>query len=99
MNILSKQDYYIGFRPENLEIEEIFKGSKDDAFNIELNVNRVEFLGNDTLIYCSSDLTDEVITSKIISNEKLNIQAGNKYKFFVDNKSIFKYSKDTEKLI
>ena len=99
MNILSKQDYYIGFRPENLEIEEIFKGSKDDAFKIELNVNRVEFLGNDTLIYCSSDLTDEVITSKIISNEKLNIQAGNKYKFFVDNKSIFKYSKDTEKLI
>ena len=96
---LSKQDYYIGFRPENLEIEEIFKGSKDNAFNIELYVNRVEFLGNDTLIYCSSDLTDEVITSKIISNEKLNIQAGNKYKFFVDNKSIFKYSKDTEKLI
>ena len=40
-----------------------------------------------------------VITSKIISDEKLNIQAGNKYKFFVDNKSIFKYSKDTEKLI
>ena len=99
MNILSKQDYYIGFRPENLEIEETFKGSKDDAFKIELNVNRVEFLGNDTLIYCSSALTDEVITSKIISNEKLNIQAGNKYKFFVDNKSIFKYSKDTEKLI
>ena len=98
MNILSKQDYYIGFRPENLEIEEIFKGSKDDAFNIELNVNRVEFLGNDTLIYCSSDLTDEN-NFKIISNEKLNIQAGNKYKFFVDNKSIFKYSKDTEKLI
>ena len=30
MNILSKQYYYIGFRPENLEIEEIFKGSKDD---------------------------------------------------------------------
>jgi multiple sugar transport system ATP-binding protein len=84
MNILAKQDHYIGFRPENLEIEETFKGSKDDAFKIELNVNRVEFLGNDTLIYCSSDL---------------NIEAGKKYKFFVDNKSIFKYSKDTEKLI
>ena len=72
--------------------------------SIDLNSEKNQLISMDgTKFNLSSknalDLTDEVITSKIISNEKLNIEAGKKYKFFVDNKSIFKYSKDTEKLI
>ena len=51
MNIIDKDNLYLGFRPENLEPEQIFKYSKDDSFKLELHVNRVEFLGNDTLIY------------------------------------------------
>ena len=99
MNIIEKDNLYIGFRPENLEPEELFKGSKDSAFKLNINVNRVEFLGNDTLIYCSSELTNEIVTAKIISDENLNIHAGKNYTFFVDQKSIFKYSKDTEQLV
>ena len=61
-------------------------------------MKRIEFLGNDTLIYCQSDLTQDIITSKIISDNNLKMKSGNKYKFYVENQNIFKYSKDTESL-
>ncbi len=99
MNIIDKDNLYVGFRPENLEPENIFKGIKDNSFKLDLNVNRIEFLGNDTLIYCSSELTNEIITSKIISNENLNMSEGKRYNFYVESKNIFKYSKETEELV
>ncbi len=99
MNVIDKDNLFIGFRPENLEPEEIFKASKDNSFKLELHVNRIEFLGNDTLIYCSSDLTNEVITSKIISTDNLNMIEGKKYNFYVESKNIFKYSRETKDLV
>ncbi len=99
MNIIDFKENLVGFRPENLEPEEKFKGSKDNSFKIDLEVKRVEFLGNDTLIYCQSDLTQDIITSKVISDNSLKINSGNKYKFYVQNHNIFKYRKDTESLI
>ena len=99
MNIIDKDNLYLGFRPENLEPEQIFKYSKDDSFQLELHVNRVEFLGNDTLIYCSSDLTNEVITAKIVSNDNLNLIEGKKYNFYVQSNNVFKYSKETKDLV
>ena len=99
MNIIDKDNLYLGFRPENLEPEQIFKYSKDDSFKLELRVNRVEFLGNDTLIYCSSDLTNEVITAKIISNDNLNMIEGKNYNFYVQSNNLFKYSKETKDLV
>ena len=99
MNIIDKDNLYLGFRPENLEPEQIFKYSKDDSFKLELRVNRVEFLGNDTLIYCSSDLTNEVITAKIVSNDNLNLIEGKKYNFYVQSNNVFKYSKETKDLV
>ena len=99
MNIIDKDNLYLGFRPENLEPEQIFKYSKDDSFKLELHVNRVEFLGNDTLIYCSSDLTNEVITAKIVSNDNLNLIEGKKYNFYVQSNNVFKYSKETKDLV
>ena len=99
MNVIDKDNLFIGFRPENLEPEEIFKASKDNSFKLELHVNRIEFLGNDTLIYCSSDLTNEVITSKIISTDNLNMTEGKKYNFYVESNNIFKYSKETKDLV
>ena len=99
MNIIDKDNLYLGFRPENLEPEQIFKYSKDDSFKLELRVNRVEFLGNDTLIYCSSDLTNEVITAKIVSNDNLNLIEGKKYSFYVQSNNVFKYSKETKDLV
>ena len=99
MNIIDKDNLYLGFRPENLEPEQIFKYSKDDSFKLELRVNRVEFLGNDTLIYCSSDLTNEVITAKIISNDNLNLIEGKSYNFYVQSNNVFKYSKETKDLV
>lgn len=99
MNIIDFEDSLVGFRPENLEPEERFNGNKDSSFKIDLEVKRVEFLGNDTLIYCQSDLTQDIITSKIISDNTLKMKSGNKYKFYVKNNNIFKYAKDTESLI
>ena len=99
MNIIDKDNLYLGFRPENLEPEQIFKYSKDESFKLELHVNRVEFLGNDTLIYCSSDLTNEVITAKIVSNDNLNLIEGKKYNFYVQSNNVFKYSKETKDLV
>ena len=99
MNIIDKDNLFLGFRPENLEPEQIFKYSKDDSFKLELRVNRVEFLGNDTLIYCSSDLTNEVITAKIISNDNLNMIEGKNYNFYVQSNNLFKYSKETKDLV
>ncbi len=99
MNIIDKDNLYLGFRPENLEPEQIFKYSKDDSFKLELHVNRVEFLGNDTLIYCSSDLTNEVITAKIVSNDNLNLIEGKKFNFYVQSNNVFKYSKETKDLV
>ena len=99
MNIIDKDNLYVGFRPENLEPENIFKGKKDNSFKLDLNVNRIEFLGNDTLIYCSSELTNEISTSKLISNENLNMAEGKRYNFYVESKNIFKYSKETEELV
>ena len=99
MNIIDKDNLFLGFRPENLEPEQIFKYSKDDSFKLELHVNRVEFLGNDTLIYCSSDLTNEVITAKIISNDNLNLIEGKSYNFYVQSNNVFKYSKETKDLV
>jgi len=99
MNIIDKDNLFLGFRPENLEPEQIFKYSKDDSFKLELRVNRVEFLGNDTLIYCSSDLTNEVITAKIISNDNLNLIEGKSYNFYVQSNNVFKYSKETKDLV
>ena len=98
MNIIDLKESLVGFRPENLEPEEKFNGNKDNSFKIDLEVKRVEFLGNDTLIYCQSDLTQDIITSKIISDNNLKMKSGNKYKFYVENQNIFKYSKDTESL-
>jgi len=99
MNIIDKDNLFLGFRPENLEPEQIFKYSKDESFKLELHVNRVEFLGNDTLIYCSSDLTNEVITAKIISNDNLNMIEGKNYNFYVQSNNLFKYSKETKDLV
>ena len=99
MNIIDKDNLFLGFRPENLEPEQIFKHSKDESFKLELHVNRVEFLGNDTLIYCSSDLTNEVITAKIISNDNLNMTEGKNYNFYVQSNNLFKYSKETKDLV
>ena len=99
MNIIDKDNLFLGFRPENLEPEQIFKYSKDDSFKLELHVKRVEFLGNDTLIYCSSDLTNEVITAKIISNDNLNLIEGKSYNFYVQSNNVFKYSKETKDLV
>ena len=99
MNIIDKDNLFLGFRPENLEPEQIYKYSKDDSFKLELHVKRVEFLGNDTLIYCSSDLTNEVITAKIISNDNLNLIEGKSYNFYVQSNNVFKYSKETKDLV
>ena len=99
MNIIDNEKEYLGFRPENLELDELYKGSKDNSFSIDLHINRIEFLGNDTLIYCSSNISSKIITSKIISNDNLKIKSGNKYKFFVDSKNLYKFSKETEELL
>ena len=99
MNIIDNEKEYLGFRPENLELDELYKGSKDNSFSIDLHINRIEFLGNDTLIYCSSDTSSKIITAKIISNDNLKIKSGIKSKFFVDNKNLYKFSKETEELL
>jgi multiple sugar transport system ATP-binding protein len=89
MNLVERDDYLIGFRPEHFLPKGVHE-ARDRPIAFGFEVTRVEFLGSDRLIY--GVLEGPFNEAKVIANlpytVSVAIQAGQKYEFDVREKDL-----------
>ncbi len=85
MNLLDKQDFLVGFRPEQFLPKEIIKSDRE-LVTFQFEVSRVEYLGADQLIYghlSNGSENGQLIISKVSSELHVPIQDEKTYEFAV----------------
>ncbi len=89
MNLLEREDYLMGFRPEQFLPREI-AGTQNNLVSFQFHVTRVEYLGADQLLYgrLNSTAVDEFVVAKLSSELHLPIEVGEKYEFAVQEKQL-----------
>ena len=84
INLIERNNYLVGFRPENFLPREVVK-QKKGLNKFPLRVSRVEHLGADRLVYGETD--DEKGVTKVIaklpSSITVLVESGKKYDFVV----------------
>lgn len=96
MNLLERDSFLLGFRPENFLPEEV-AGHQDKVMTILFRVARVEDLGADKLLYGdTSDASGETrLTAKLPSAIPVPIKAGGTYNFIVLEEHLRFFDKDS----
>ncbi|MFQ5613912.1 MAG: ABC transporter ATP-binding protein [Anaerolineae bacterium] len=95
MNLLERDRYLIGFRPENLLPAEVLKNyANPEPFSF--NVARVEYLGSDRLLYGTIGAAEDTkIIAKLPSTVNVPIEPGQTYDFAVEAKHVKFFDKST----
>lgn len=96
MNLLERDSYLLGFRPENFLPEEV-AGHQDQVEMIPFHVARVEDLGADKLLYGdTTDISGETrLTARLPSAITVPIEAGQTYNFIIKKGHLHFFDKDT----
>jgi multiple sugar transport system ATP-binding protein len=93
MNLVEDGATYLGFRPEAFLPRGIETGDDDVAF--PLRVTRVEYLGADRLVYgvLEGREPEAHVISKIPTNIRIEIDAGEKYDFVARRRDIERFDR------
>ena len=96
MNLLERDEYLIGFRPEHFLPREVVE-PQDDLATFSFTVGRVEYLGSDRLLYGVVDtVSGEANTvAKLPSTVTLPIESNESYQFVVENQHLRFFDKPT----
>jgi multiple sugar transport system ATP-binding protein len=93
MNILSAEEYDIGFRPENF-LPKTIADDPEQARLFNYHVKRVEYLGADRLVYGFVHGFDDVLVlSKVPSNVRVSLDVDTDYEFAVPYSDICYFDK------
>ncbi len=89
MNLLEREDYLMGFRPENFLPKEAV-GTGDNLVTLPFRVGRVEYLGSDRYIYgfVRGLSEDTKIISRLPSTVTAPIRAGQTYEFAIQDSDL-----------
>ncbi len=89
MNLITKDEIIIGFRPENFIPVEIHE-SKEDLISFKFRITRIEYLGADNLIYgvLGGPFADQKAISKLSSGVTVSIRQGEEHVFAVKKQYI-----------
>jgi multiple sugar transport system ATP-binding protein len=96
MNIITKDDFLMGFRPESFLPIEVNQGHHDlEQFQFE--VSMVEDLGGDRLVYgkLGSPLDREHVISRFAPNISYPVEAGRTYTFSAPRKGLVLFDRRT----
>lgn len=97
MNLVDRNGFLIGFRPENFLPEET-AGPQDDVASFPFKVGRVEYLGSDRLLYgdlAGSDVEEHKTVARLPSLVTVPIEAGESYEFVVQKQDLSFFDKST----
>jgi multiple sugar transport system ATP-binding protein len=96
MNLLKRNDYILGFRPEHFLPRQTQTDGKLDAFRF--NVSRLEYLGADRLLYGSlaDDSTNQKIIARLPSTINASIEPNKAYDFTVPDNELKFFDAITE---
>lgn len=93
MNLLERDDYLIGFRPEHFLPREVTE-AQDDLATFAFKVGRVEYLGSDRLLYGTVDASEDIIfVAKLPSTVTVPIEPGESYDFAVQKEDLAFFDK------
>lgn len=95
MNLLEKEDFLVGFRPENFTPTADARGGNLRTFSFQ--IKWVEHLGADRMIYGRVDGTppEGITVAKIPSLLTISIEAGETHEFIVQESDLRFYDKET----
>ena len=96
MNLVERDDYILGFRPENFLPKEVH-GGQGKVVTFQLKVTRVEYLGADRIIYglLGGKFVDAHVLAKLPSSIAVPIQQGGSYEFIVEEEDLKFFDKVT----
>mgnify|MGYP005849618305 CR=1 FL=1 len=96
MNFLEKENFIVGFRPENFLPKEVH-GGQGNLVAFQLKVTRVEYLGADRIIYglLGGKFQNAHVLAELPSNITVPIQEGGNYEFVVEEKDLKFFDKAT----
>ncbi|NOX16240.1 MAG: sn-glycerol-3-phosphate ABC transporter ATP-binding protein UgpC [Epsilonproteobacteria bacterium] len=86
---INDNEVYIGIRPEDIYLEPI-----ENSIKIEINIDMVEKLGSESLIYANIDNHNFIVKT----NEKINKSLKSLY-VYIKNEKMYLFSAKDEKLI
>ncbi len=97
MNLLRKQQYILGFRPEDFHP----KATQNDTARVaafRLNVTRLEYLGADRLIYGTlvGDYSDQKVIARLPVTVPVKLEPANSYEFTVPEDELRFFDSSTE---
>jgi multiple sugar transport system ATP-binding protein len=97
MNLVKRQDYIVGFRPEQFLPREVQNG-RIKVVTFPFRVTRVEYLGADRLLYgvLEGAFADQKIIARLPSTVTVSIEPGTKYEFTVEEKELKFFDTSTE---
>ncbi|MFQ5408525.1 MAG: ABC transporter ATP-binding protein, partial [Anaerolineales bacterium] len=96
MNLIERDDYLIGFRPEQFVPKET-ADKRHDLATFSFQIGRVEYLGADQLLYGEVGEASDggYAVAKLSSEFRLPITAGETYEFSVQQKQLRFFDKST----
>lgn len=95
MNLIEDGETYLGFRPEDFLPRQVQAAEGDDLVPFPLRVTRIEYLGADRLVYgvLESPYPQAHVISKIPTNIRTQISAGNRYEFVVRRRDLDRFDR------
>ncbi len=95
MNLIEDGKSYIGFRPESFLPRDI--QTAPDAVTFGFRITRVEYLGADRLVYgvIEGRTPEAHVISKLPTNIRAEINAGEKYDFVVAKRDIDRFDRES----
>jgi multiple sugar transport system ATP-binding protein len=95
MNLVRRDDYLLGFRPEHFLPRGVQGGGASAGFSFK--VTRVEYLGADRLLYGTlAGFSDEKVIARLPSTVSVSIDAEQTYDFAVEEKELKFFDAKTE---
>ena len=97
MNLVQRQDYILGFRPEHF----LPRGTQNGAAKViafPFQVTRVEYLGADRLLYgmLGGAFADQKVIARLPSTVTVGIEPGTNYEFTVQERELKFFDSSTE---
>jgi multiple sugar transport system ATP-binding protein len=97
MNLVQRQDYILGFRPEQF----LPSGTQNGGAKLvtfPFRVTRVEYLGADRLLYGTLEgaFADQKVIARLPSTVTVSIEPGTNYEFTVEEKELKFFDTSTE---
>ncbi len=95
MNLIEKNDFIVGFRPENFLPRAAFE-SEEDLRTLRFRVEQVEYLGSDRFIYgtLEAPFEGEKVIADLPHTVSFSIKKGEAYEFAVKEDNIKFFDRD-----